>query len=235
MMQSKPNIIFLPGWGFHASIFESIAKQLAGYPVQLCDLPTTTHSNHTDIHAIAQSINPYLPNNTIFIAWSLGGLLATSLCYQFPDKYKKLVLIAHTPKFIAAPDWHGCDTSTTQQFTANANASLPQLLRTFSAAACNPVTTVDAHWVLDESYLEDLLVYSAILFQTDLRYVLKQLPQPIMHILGEQDNILPVKISEQLAKHYPNHHINQIKNAGHAPFLSHEKEISKLLLAFLSD
>ncbi|MBQ5531313.1 MAG: alpha/beta fold hydrolase [Kiritimatiellae bacterium] len=45
--------------------------------------------------------------NVIFAGWSMGGATALRLAAAFPRKVKGLVLLAATPRMMAAPDWPG--------------------------------------------------------------------------------------------------------------------------------
>jgi len=217
-MHAKPNIIFLPGWGFRARAFEKIASKLTGHPVQFAEL----------------NENVIITQESIIIAWSLGGLFATSLCSQFSSLCKKLILVSHTPKFAASADWAGASNKTIQQFTTYAHTKPSMLLEIFSNAAFHP-DKPDISYRLNDHHRSDLVSHLDILFKTDNRQALHNLTLPIMHILGEKDKVLPANTSKQLNTHYPHHAINTIKSAGHASFLTHEKEFTQLLLTFIEN
>lgn len=72
----------------------------------------------------------------------------------------------------------------------------------------------------------------AVLKQTDLRSALADLRVPVAAMLGEKDTLVPVGIGEAMRVINPDLHLSVIKNAGHAPFLSHRPELIESLIDF---
>lgn len=228
MQVSNENpIVFLPGWGFKASIWHSFADKLQSKNIFFYDLP----NEHTDLISISKAISKYIPENSTLIAWSLGSLLATTLCHQFPEKIKQLITVASTPKFSMGENWHGISQKKMLGFKQEAHTNLPRLMRKFQAMAL-PHQSNDH--LLDLENQTSLLFYLDLLFSTDVRNLYTHFEKPTLHIFGDQDQILSPDCAKQITAHYPSHKVHIIKGAGHAPFLSHTQEFMQCVNAFLN-
>lgn len=231
-IHTNHTIAFLPGWGFKASIWQEIANQFPENKVLLIDLP----QEHDDI---VTAINEKIPANSILIAWSLSGIIATDLCLTFPDKYVKLVTVASTPKWIADKDWPGISETIIESFHAEACANLPQLMLKFQQLVngknrqANLREFIKTHAIdITEHYT--LLFYLNLLMQANKRKSYYQLNIPIMHIFGDQDYLIPVKCASIIKHDYPLHSVRVINNAGHIPFITHTSEFMQYLLPFIT-
>jgi len=232
--KSKKTIAFLPGFGFKACIWQSIANQFADINVILVDLPSAPTSNTE----IIQTINQQLPHDCMLIAWSLGGMIATHLCFNFPDKYQKLVLVASTPKWIATTDWHGMSEKNISTFYNEAQENLPQLMQTFSRLVNGKNRNHNLRNIM-QSHAIDLtqeytpLFYLDLLKTSDVRELLSQLNMPVCHIFGGEDVLVPADCALALKKKHAHHTIHMIQSAGHIPFITHAPEFMHHLLRFI--
>src|SRR6185437_7207485 len=94
-MSSSQTIVFLPGWGFQASI----GREFLPPQTYLIDLPIVKTSIPC-IETICNHIEEEMQlTHPILIGWSLGGLLSIKLYQRNPNAYKALILITSTPCF----------------------------------------------------------------------------------------------------------------------------------------
>lgn len=220
----KQTLAFIPGWGFQASIWHDIANQFPQYNSIFCDLPCVTDN-------IPEHMNQQLPNNCILIAWSLGGVIATDLCLRFPEKYSKLVLVNYTPKFVEGTNWPGISEENMHSFQQAAATNMFVLLRKFQQLVNGNNRNImhkkfmQAH-ALSENANENLLFYLDLLATYDQRATYKKLSVPVLHILGDEDYLIP------------NHHENNAKviaKAGHMPFITHSDTFTQHLQSFIHE
>lgn len=206
-MNIKNNIVFLPGWGFKASIWQGIGKELCGHNIIYCDLPQLT-KKHNRWDFIGDYLAKQIPQNSIIIAWSLGGLAALYLCCLYPQICKKLILVASAPKF----------TAITESFVTSAEKNITLTMEKFLRFVQYPNhsalirSELKNHLVNVKQEEQSLLYYLKLMQATDLSNIAAALPQPIVQMHGEKDAVVA-----------NNGNIKLIKNAGHALFLTHPK------------
>lgn len=97
------DIVLLHGWGVNSAVFAPLKQALCEYRVHYVDLPGFGDSDpiEGDIHHWAAALATQLPDNAIWVGWSLGGLIATQVALTFPTKIKALVTVASSPCFMA--------------------------------------------------------------------------------------------------------------------------------------
>lgn len=226
------SLVFLPGWGFKASIWQSLIEALqVDMPIVLADY---AHLAGTDLDSITAKIIEQIPDNSIIIAWSFGGLLALNMHKLFPDKCKKLILLAATPKFIANESWSGMKPEFATDFLAKMqqNNLLQQTyflkLVQFPIRSSTVRDYLNAHCFNSNEHSAHLPVF----FQQDLRQEYNQITIPFLHIMGDRDVITPV--SEQALTNL-NHQVNikVLPGAGHIPFLTHQNDVASLIKEFI--
>lgn len=223
------SIAFLPGWGFKSSIWQEIANQFPENEVILIDLP---HENN-DIISV---INDQLPSQCMLVAWSLGGIIATDLCLNYPEKYSKLVTVASTPKFVADDEWPGINKKTISSFHAKAKSDLPTLLLTFQQLVNGKNRDASLRKLIQSHVTSDkqsLLFYLDLLMQSDKRETYNQLNIPVLHIFGDNDYLIPADCAAIIKQKNPQHKISIINNAGHIPFMTHTSEFMQHLSHFI--
>lgn len=198
------NLVFLPGWEFRASVFSVIAPYFSQHHLHYKDLPTMAGDKINDI---LQAFSADIPEDSILIGWSLGGMIAIQLCVQFPHKFKKLVLLSSVPKLNKAQDWDD----------------------KFLKLVCFPSVNRSLRYYLDEhkeqkSHEEKRRANLNYLFESDLRKEYSNLTLPILSISGDRDAIAPVSEASHC-----------IPGAGHAMFFTHTAEVCAYINQFIDD
>lgn len=194
-------LIFIPGWGFHASVMQPMAERFFSQAIHYADLPLI-HDDRQTFQTIVEKLHVSLPANSTIVAWSLGGLFAIALCALWPEKYKKLILLASNPKF---------NHTYAKRFLIEAEKDLPHLMKHFLRLVCFPSKSkllrlhLEKHVINHEASLR---FYLKLLFQTDLTIEFNQLTQPVFQIAGEKDAIMQSNNADLV-----------IANGGHAFFL----------------
>lgn len=105
-------VVLIHGWSCDHRYMQPISNLLAShYRVTNIDVPGCGKSNwqtkFKSIHDIADALLPHLPDQAVYIGWSFGGLLALSIAARYPERVKRIVGIATSPKFIEDKNWLG--------------------------------------------------------------------------------------------------------------------------------
>ncbi len=244
--KAKPPLVLVHGWGMNARTFDALAGHLAEeFDLQVPNLPG--HGGREPLEsntlaAWAEDLAQRLPQGAVLLGWSLGGQVAMRVALEHPHKVSRLVLLATTPRFVAAPDWpHAMAREDLDAFGAalladpratllrflslqtrgmeGQKAMLQQLRQTMLAAP------VPARAALEAGL--------AILRDSDLREVAGQLRQPTLVVHGALDTLSAPGAGAWLAAALPDARHVELARAGHAPQLSHAVEVAAAIREFV--
>ena len=98
-MLSEP-IVFISGCGFHVSLLKE--NPYLERKIILINLPCLTELT---LKSVVNYLLSQIPDKSIILGWSLGGLIGIQLASQFPGKVKKLALISSSPRLAADANW----------------------------------------------------------------------------------------------------------------------------------
>jgi pimeloyl-[acyl-carrier protein] methyl ester esterase len=242
-----PDIVLLHGWGLHGGIWEETAAHLANnFRVTCIDLPGHGRSAaapefHT-LQTLAGQILSIVPQQAIWLGWSLGGMLAMQCAAIHPERVTKLILVASTPKFTRSADWtHGIGPEVLEQFAQELEHDAKKTIRRFLALQLRGSERAQASLAaLNHAVFRHGLPAPAalrgglnILRDADLRAFLARITAPALVIAGERDPLIPLPAGDYLAANLPNGKLFTLSKAGHAPFLSHPAEFLHSLNDFL--
>ncbi len=260
----KPVLALVHGWGMNARVFDALVELLeADFEVRALDLP-----GHGGREALAENtlqswaddLAQQLPDNATLLGWSLGGQVAMRAALDHPHRIARLVLLASTPKFVAAADWaRGMAPADLQDFgaalLADPQATLLRFLSLQTRGMAGHTTPHGLQPVVDRSPLggqkpllqqlrqtllaapqaqaEALSSGLTILHDTDLRAELPRLMQPTMVLHGALDTLTPPSAGAWLAETLPAAHYIEFARAAHAPHLSHGLEVAAAIGRFV--
>jgi pimeloyl-[acyl-carrier protein] methyl ester esterase len=176
------------------------------------------------------------------LGWSLGGQIALDLAAAMPAQIEKLVLVATTPRFVAAPDWpYGMKLEVITKMATQLREDYQQTVRDFLdlqvRGSMDGTSVVEqmrhALSVHGEAQPEALEAGLNTLATSDLRPTLPHVQTPTLVIAGQNDRITAPGASRVLAMALPDARYVEMRRAAHAPFLSHRKEFIAALEHFL--
>jgi pimeloyl-[acyl-carrier protein] methyl ester esterase len=226
------NVVFLPGWGFSASIWHDIGVSLTPNCYFL-NFPEVSEKT-CGISGILQQLITQIPDHSILIGWSLGGLLAINLCTTFPDKFAKLILVASTPKFIVANQWPGVPLREANHFMNTAKKDIQKALATHSNLTICPFSKLALERHLNKNLSpKSLLFYLELLMNADYRDIYLSLTLPILHLFGSKDAIISAHTMAALQLSSSHITFKNLPEAGHIPFITNRKVTQKIIKKFI--
>jgi pimeloyl-[acyl-carrier protein] methyl ester esterase len=215
MLSMKSELIYtIPGWGFSADILKQGA--LAD---KTCFGLDYFDSSDLSIEGIALELAKAINQPSTLVAWSMGGLFATKIASLFPEKVKKLILLASQPRFIADTGYSGIDPQAMNSFIESAHQDFSRLKQQFINKV-NFSSRNDVAPYFLEGCLEQLKTLLKILATADLREDYRYLKTEILHIMGSKDAVLR-QDEQSLRKINSNITVVRIADAGHCGFLTH--------------
>lgn len=221
-------LVFFHGWGFDGSIWESVVPLLAeNYQVFIVDLPGFGSSDLMDWSAFKTKLITYLPETFALIGWSMGGLFATRLALEEPNRVTHLLNCCSSPCFVARESWPGVPLIVFQNFYSNLAMDLQNTLNDFVSLQTNKMKVELKQLKLPT--LHALQGGLAILEKWDLRPELSSLRAQTHYLFGRLDPITPVKTMEAMQLTYPEFEYTLFNKSAHMPFLSQSHEFINLI------
>jgi pimeloyl-[acyl-carrier protein] methyl ester esterase len=245
-----PDLVLLHGWGLNVRVWDGLVEELRDHFRMIAiDLPGHGRSRASSgqgtpaeqawlIHQALSSVS----DRYSLLGWSLGGQIALDLAAAMPWQIEKLVLVATTPKFVAAPDWpYGMSEATITKMAAQLRTDYERTVGDFlelqvrgSLEGAGALYKLgNALFVHGHAAPEALQAGLNTLATSDLRATLSHVMVPTLVITGQNDRITAPAASRSLANALPNAKYVEMRRAAHAPFLSHRTEFAKLVLDFL--
>lgn len=241
----KQPIVLLHGWGMDQRGWGPLMPLLNfQYQVITSNLPGFGgEPNCSDIDRWLDNLVDRLPPKFSLVGWSLGGMLSVRLAARYPSRINALVTLATNACFVQRERWQSAMAvevfegflqsfqaspgSTLQRFAglmAAGDAEVKSLIKPLREAAKASRIESSADWGEGLEWL----------YQIDNRRVLEQLKVPTLHLLGEEDQLVPVDSAGALKSLNPTQQICCLKGAGHALHWSQPQQVANQISDFIS-
>lgn len=243
-----PGLVLLHGWGLHSGVWAGVIPALTQhFRVSCIDLPGHGRSRGWDagigLDEVAAAVGAVAPAGAAWLGWSLGGQVAMAAAAAGLAS-AGLVLVATTPRFVAAPGWPcAMAPATLAGFAAALAQNCGKTVRAFLTLQLrgDPRATQLLRELLEvvrtrpEPEPAALRAGLGILAATDLRGQLTKLTQPALVIAGGRDRLVPAEAARRLAAGLPAGKLQLAPAAAHAPFLTDPAGFAAGVLAFLAE
>lgn len=231
---SGPTIVLLHGWGMHSEMWGSFRELLAlHFRVVTIDLPGCGGSHavtwQDELETIIDQLVAACAEPAIWLGWSLGGLLTTTIAVRYPELVRRLILVASNPCFVANENWPGITLETLQDFQRQLLHDTEKTLLQFFQLQCLGLPHAQAtlkqlqqaNQQAPRPNSQALLGGMKTLATVDHRVTLSQLTQPCLMIWGKNDRIVPVAAQAAIQQLAPKITHHTIAHAAHMPFYTH--------------
>ena len=250
-----PDLVLLHGWGLNSACWQSIVPLLsAHYRLHLVDLPGFGFSHDgyfasRSLADITDALVKVVPDNAVWLGWSLGGLCATHFALVHPQRVSALVTVASSPKFMATSQvnesaaWPGIAGKVLAQFQQQLKQNLSQTINRFLAIQAMGSETAKQDIKQLKSLLaarpqphEQALSNGLRLLETvDLRGQLASLTMPFYRCYGRLDSLVPQATVVWMDRYLPQSPSLIFKASSHAPFISEPILFVNKLQAFINN
>lgn len=227
-------LVFIHGWGLNSGVWQPCVQQLQNnFQVITVDLPgfginVDYQVSPYTVENIAASIADIIDEPAVIIGWSLGGMLATELACNHPEKVKGLVTVASTPYFVEQESWPGIRPEVLTLFHRQLEDDTQKTINNFLKiqAMGSP------HLRHDIKQLRDLIMQYPMpnkqsldlslrfLENEDQRQQLSQVTQPFLRMYGKLDGLVPKAVIKKVSILATNSKVIIFEKASHAPFIS---------------
>ena len=226
------DLVLLHGWGMNGAVWQQTVEVLSQhFCVHVVDLPGFGHSHQSsfeNMHDLAEQVLQHAPEKAIWLGWSLGGLLATHIALNAPQRVEKLITIASSPKFAAERPWRGIQPNVLSAFTEQLVDDFQLTIERFMAlqAMGSPSARQDVKQ-LKKAVLSrptpnptSLLAGLQLLADIDYRAELENLTIPMLRLYGRLDGLVPAKVASDVDSLAPNSASYIFTDSSHAPFMT---------------
>ena len=216
-----PNLVLLHGWAFNSDIFlELVNRYKKDYRVTIIDLPGHGRSKDLDggIENWCNEIINLIPEKSILLGWSLGGLLSIYIANKI--KLRELILVAASPCLVNNDNWSfGIKGEVFNQFSDNLKIDSTKTLKRFvSLQTKNKSQIKELHKSIQQYPASQSALNNGldIIVNSDLRQLYRDITTPKKCILGNLDTLVPAKIQDWFEDAGAE---IDLLNTGHLPFL----------------
>ena len=243
-----PPLVLLHGWAMHGGVFAPLVECLRDqYALHLVDLPGHGASHDSAVplalepcvEAICAQVPP-----APWCGWSLGGLFALHAAATRPHRVPRLAMICATPRFVRDDDgeWkYGVSKDIFRDFAAGLREDYRGTLERFVALeafgsdhAKDELRALRQQLFARGAPTAHALADGLTLLETvDLRAVLPSLPAGSLWLGGRRDRLVDPRAMRLAAAQAPAAEFHLLEHAGHAPFLTHAREVAAHLGGFL--
>ncbi len=241
------DIVLIHGTGSDHRYMQTIADiLLPHYRITNIDLPgmgqSPWQSQINSIDDFADAILPYLPEQAIYLPWSLGGQITISIAARYPQRVRRIIGVAVSPRFIEDEGWPGIpQPGFKAAFAEIREVGFKSFFKSFCVSEFADFDTKPKEYeqlcqLVDETTYGDLEIVLKgmnIADMADLREEFKTVQCPIDLILGGRDPSLPTTCHEPLKQLNARTVLHVIPEAHHIPFWTHPQEFKSCLKALL--
>lgn len=237
------NLVLIHGWGCDSRTWQPLLESLQSFAsLTLIDLPGFGESAplpEFSLDAVLNHIALQLPHNAVVIGWSLGGMLAVQLAARFPERIRAVITLAANVKFVAAADY---PTAMPRVINRQFNQGFAQDPQATLKLFCGLLAQGDADersllrqlrrndtGAMTDNWLQALQLLTAL----DNRAAFAQLLQPGLHLLADNDALVPVAAAELMQQINPRQEIKIFENTAHALHWSKPQVMVEAVARFL--
>lgn len=235
----RETLILLPGWGLDGALLQPLAKALGvDMQVQVPALPRLSSAAAADW---LDELDTRLPHDCWLAGWSLGGMLAAALAARRGKRCRGLITLASNVCFVASDTWPTAMQAQTyaafyEGCQENAGATLKRfamLCAQGGADARGLSRQLQSH--LSTSDESALLAGLRLLASLDNRAALAAYNGPQLHLLAEQDALVPTAAGDALLALLPAGEVDVLEECGHAFVHEQADALAVLMLDFIRE
>lgn len=244
---SGKSLVLLHGWGLNSGVWEPISHTLCDhFRVTFIDLPGFGRNRDFmpedyTLEQVSELVSGHIPENSIVMGWSMGGLVAQFLAVQRHPNVSELVMLASTPRFLEGEDWPGIKLPVLKVFEEQLEKDFGKTLDRFLAIQALGSDSARADIKLIREHVQAYPIPHddalrgglKLLSNVDLRDQVSNINIPVHRLFGKLDSLVPYRAISQIDAHFTEGEVVVFPKASHAPFISHPDEFATSLLEVL--
>jgi len=252
----KKHFVLLHGFGTDSRVFASFGHKLSkDYDVLMVDIPGHGQTKEVfgdfafSAYTILHALDVHLKEPYHLLGWSMGGEIALEMwkqskkrcrderCEHDHNNISSLILISSTPRFVEADDFKiGMNKAVFSKFKKgikdDAGKTMDDFYRMIFSDNEDPSKILPS--LKEQTPSHKTLLDCLDSFESfDERKVLPTITVPALIIAGDKDAVIDPRASMHMSQEVKGSTIKMFKGEGHAPFITHEKEVIGAICEFL--
>ncbi len=241
-----PTIFCIHGWASNAQVFKPLADLFTEhFHFVAVDLPGFGDSPYEDgdyqLDKLVSELLAVAPENSSWLGWSLGGMLAVQAALDSPKRIEKVMTLCSNAKFLASKKFkQGVPAPLFDGFMDSID-DVRVTLRRFAALTVvgeKQEMLQSLKWLQQNTQVpapnsQTLKASLELLALIDNQVALKIIQQPCLHMLATDDAIVPYKASQTLNKLNEKHLTSFVPNASHACLVTQPQLVANGILTFM--
>ncbi len=227
--QAGAELVLLHGWGATSDCWRSALPLLRQhFNVTLIDLPGhgASRDHNADLDAFIDQLMQQMPARAVYLGWSLGGMLATSIAARYPERVAALITVASNASFVEREGWQAAmPLKTFHDFVARFEANPARGLKRFDLLQ----NAASASQLGNASIQRALLEW---LRQMDNRAALRGLQCPALLLFGAEDALVPQACVANVNALNPSLKTRLLAGGGHRLFESSTENFWREVIGF---
>jgi pimeloyl-ACP methyl ester carboxylesterase len=233
-MESGTPLLLVPGMMNDERVWR---HQLAALRPRTSEIRVVDITTADSVEEIARLALLSAPEKFSLAGFSMGGIVALEMFRQAPERILRLALLGSTPRN-EKPHQQAPRLALMERAR---NEPLRELMLTAlippSLSKANQDDSLLQWEILDMALLLGTDIYlqqcQALNTRRDYREMLAEIRCPVLILCGEEEQVCPAWISEEMAKGIPGSTLLIIKGSGHMVTLEAAEEVSAAMLAWL--
>ena len=232
-MADKTHLVLVPGLLCSPALW---APQVAGLS-DIADITIADHTRHDTMAAIAESILAEAPQRFALAGLSMGGYIAQQIVLQAPERVTRLALLdtgsrADTPERIERR--LQLNDMARREGVARVQQELMPLLIHTDRLADKAFVDLIVQMAVDTGVEAFLRQHAALMARGDNRPLLPDIRCPTLVLIGRQDILTPLELSEEIAAAIPGAQLEIIDDSGHLSTLEQPDAVNRTLRRWLN-
>lgn len=232
-MAAKAKLLLVPGLLCTRALWESQMTALG----DIAESAVADHTRHETMEAIAASILAAAPDRFALAGLSMGGYIAYEIVRQAPERVERLALLdtgvradpperkAQRLKLIELAEREGAG--------AAQDALMPALIHKARLAE-KPFVDAIRQMAVDTGVEVFKRQQAAIMARPDNRPSLSSIRCPTLVLVGREDALTPVEMSQEIAAGIPGAGLEIVPDCGHLSTLERPEAVNRALRAWLT-
>ena len=241
---TAPSLVLLHGWGMSSIVWQDWLPTLRQrcHIIQV-DLPgygVSEAASYADIDLLIEQLLLKLPEQAIYLGYSLGGMLATMIARRFPQRVTALVTMASNVQFVADDQWsYAMDNSAYDAFYSLVEKNPTLALKRFAGLTAHGSRNEksllkllrEKNELIADNILSDSLNFLSILNNPIHR---QPVTVPALYLFAEKDHLVPLSAATNL-KQQLGDQVKIISEACHCLFLDQPDQCWQAIEGWLED
>ena len=212
---AAPTLVLFHGWGMSSIVWDhwlpALRQRCEIIQVDLPGYGASEAAGYKEINPLIDQLLVELPERAIYLGYSLGGMLATTIASRFPQRVTALIAMANNVRFVADDQWPAAmDKKVFDDFYLLVEKDPALALKRFAgltAFGSNDEKSLVEYFEKKNELFSDKILCDSLNFLAILNNPIHRqaVTVPALYLFGEYDYLVPLAA----AQHYKHNWVSR--------------------------